>query len=115
MANGGGPQPPRPTSAPITYSPPPGAPTAQPDPDLWRWEGVVVDEQGKPLEGVCIAVVPVGCVPTNPRTDTRGVWSIDFPQAAVDYDLHFSKEGFKTFDARITPTSAWTFNVVLKR
>jgi hypothetical protein len=100
---------------PVTYSPPPPpTPTPTPDPALWRYEGVVVDDGGKPIEDVCIAVGPHGCQPSSVRTDKRGVWHIDFPQAPVDYDLHFAKPGFKTFDVRVTPTSGWTLNVILK-
>lgn len=99
----------------VAYSPPPPAtPTPSPDPQLWRYEGVVVDASGKPVEGVCIAVGPHGCQPSSPRTDKRGVWYIDFPQAPVDYDLHFAKAGFTTFDIRVTPTGPWMLNVVLK-
>lgn len=101
--------------AEVTYSPPPPAkPTPTPDPELWRWEGVVVDDAGKPLQGVCVAVGPHGCQAQSPRTDARGTWHVDFPQAPVQYDLHFTKEGYKTFDVRVTPTSAWTLNVMLK-
>ncbi len=100
---------------PVTYSPPPPpTPTPSPQPGLWRWEGVVVDGDGKPLADVCVAVGPHGCVPSSPRTDARGVWFIDFPQAAVDYDLHFIKPGYAQHDVRITPTSPWTLDVVLR-
>ena len=100
---------------PVTYSPPPApSPTPAPPEGTWRWEGVVVDEKGKPIEDVCIAVGPHGCQPTSVRTDKRGVWFIDFPQAAVDYDLHFSKKGYTQYDVRVTPMSPWTLNVVLK-
>lgn len=100
---------------PVTYSPPPPpTPTPAPPEGTWRWEGVVVDEKGKPIEDVCIAVGPHGCQPTSVRTDKRGVWFIDFPQAPVDYDLHFTKKGYPQYDVRITPTSPWTLNVVLK-
>lgn len=100
----------------VSFSPPPPAtPTPSPMPGTWRWEGVVVDEQGRPIEGVCVVVGPSGCQPTNPRTDARGVWYVDFPQAEVQYDLHFTKDGYRTYSARITPTSSWTYNVVLSR
>ena len=100
----------------VTYSPPP-PPTPWPTvaPGLWRWQGVVVDPSGQPVDGVCIAVGPHGCQPSSPRTDARGAWYIDFPQAAaVSYDLHFAKDGFQTFDVRVTPTSGWTLDVTLK-
>ena len=104
------------TSAPITYSPPPpSTPTPTVAPGMWRWEGVVVDADEKPVEGVCIVIGPNGCQPTNPRTDARGAWFVDFPQAPVQYDLHFTKEGYATYSARVTPTANWTFNVVLQR
>lgn len=68
---------------------------------VWRVEGRVIDPQLKPVEGVCVAVGPNGCRPTNPRTDAGGNWFIDFPQVAVPYDLHFIKQGYKDVDYRL--------------
>jgi hypothetical protein len=41
------------------------------------------------------------------------VYFIDFPAAEVDYDLHFTKDGFKDFDQRLKPTRSTVLNVVL--
>jgi carboxypeptidase family protein len=68
---------------------------------VWHVEGRVTDTQLKPVEGVCVAVGPNGCRPTNPRTDADGKWFIDFPQVAVPYDLHFIKQGYKQVDYRL--------------
>jgi hypothetical protein len=69
--------------------------------EVWHVEGRVTDRQLKPIEGVCVAVGPNGCRPTNPRTDAEGRWFIDFPQVAVPYDLHFIKQGYKQVDYRL--------------
>ena len=93
-------------------------PPATPTPDIgpgaaYRMEGVVVDESGTPLADVCIAIGPNGCQVHSPRTDARGVYFIDFPAAEVDYDLHFTKDGFKEFDQRLKPTRSTVLNIVL--
>jgi hypothetical protein len=98
----------------------PTRPPATPTPDIgvgaaYRMEGVVVDELGTPLADVCIAIGPNGCKDHSPRTDTRGVYFIDFPAADVDYDLHFTKDGFQEFDQRLKPTRSTVLNIVLGR
>ncbi|HLQ05800.1 MAG TPA: carboxypeptidase-like regulatory domain-containing protein [Verrucomicrobiae bacterium] len=96
-----------PTKPPATATPDIGAGAA------YRMEGVVVDESGTPLADVCIAIGPNGCQVHSPRTDARGVYFIDFPAAEVDYDLHFTKDGFKEFDQRLKPTRSTVLNIVL--
>ncbi len=98
----------------ISATVPPATPTPGIGPGAaYRMEGVVVDELGAPLSNVCIAIGPNGCQDHSPRTDTRGVYFIDFPAAEVDYDLHFTKDGYKEFDQRLRPTRSQVLNVVL--
>jgi hypothetical protein len=95
------------TQAPATPTPGLGPGTA------YRIEGVVVDELGGPLPDVCIAIGPNGCQDHSPRTDSRGVYFLDFPQAQVDYDVHFTKAGYKEFTQRLRPTQNQVLNLVL--
>jgi len=104
---GGNPVPIPATERPATATPGLGPGTA------YRIEGVVVDELGAPLPDVCIAIGPNGCQEHSPRTDARGVYFIDFPQATVDYDLHFTKDGYKEFSQRLHPTRNQVLNIVL--
>jgi hypothetical protein len=104
---GGNPVPIPPTAVPATATPGLGPGTA------YRIEGVVVDEVGAPLPNVCIAIGPNGCQEHSPRTDARGVYYVDFPQATVDYDLHFTKDGYKEFQQRLRPTQNQVLNIVL--
>jgi hypothetical protein len=97
------------TQAPATPTPGLGPGTA------YRIEGVVVDDVGAPISNVCIAIGPNGCQEHSPRTDARGVYYIDFPQALVDYDLHFTKDGYKEFTQRLRPTQSQVLNIVLGR
>ena len=97
---------------------PPTAPPATPTPTLgagtaYRIEGVVVDEVGIPVSDVCIAIGPNGCREHSPRTDERGVYFIDFPKADVDYELHFTKDGYKEVLKRLKPTANQVLNLVL--
>jgi hypothetical protein len=96
-----------PTKSPATPTPAIGAGAA------YRMEGVVVDDSGTPLANVCIAIGPNGCQDHSPRTDVRGVYFIDFPAAEVDYDLHFTKDGYQEFDQRLKPTRSAVLNIVL--
>lgn len=98
-----------PTERPATPTPGLGPGTA------YRIEGVVVDEFGAPIVGVCIAIGPNGCQDHSPRTDARGVYFVDFPQALVAYDLHFTKDGYKEFLQRLQPTQSQVLNIVLGR
>jgi hypothetical protein len=104
---GGNPVPIPATQAPATATPGLGPGTA------YRIEGVVVDELGAPIPDVCIAIGPNGCQDHSPRTDTRGVYFVDFPAAAVDYDLHFTKAGYKEYSQRIRPDQNQVLNLVL--
>ena len=93
-------------------------PTSYPPPlveGLWRMEGSIVDEAGKPVEGACLAIGPLGCRATSPKSDAAGKFYFDLPPANVDYDLHFSKTGYQTLDVRIHPSAPSVFNYVLKR
>ncbi len=93
-------------------------PTPYPPPTvegLWRIEGNVIDENQKPIEGVCLAIGPVGCQPVSPRSDKDGKFYFDLPVANVDYDFHFTKPGYQTFDVRIHPNGPSNFNYVLRR
>ena len=94
------------------------APTAYPPAPvegLWRIEGHVADETNQPVEGVCLAIGPLGCKATSPKSDKDGNFYFDLPVANVDYDLHFTKAGYQTFDVRIHPNGPSSFNYVLKR
>jgi hypothetical protein len=101
-------------TVPIAPTERPATPTPGLNPGTqYRIEGVIVDELGAPLQGVCIAIGPNGCQQHSPRTDTRGVYYVDFPQAQVDYDVHFTKDGFKEFTQRLRPTQNQTLNIIL--
>lgn len=93
-------------------------PTPYPPPTvegLWRIEGHVADEQGKPIEGVCLAIGPVGCQPVSPRSDKDGNFYFDLPVATVEYDFHFTKPGYVQLDAHAKPQGPSTFNYVMKK
>ena len=79
----------------------------------YRVEGVIVDELGAPMPDVCIAIGPNGCRDHSPRTDSRGVYFVDFPAADVSYDLHFTKDGYKEIVKRLQPTGDQVLNLVL--
>ena len=64
---------------------------------------------------MCLAIGPLGCRATSPRSDSQGRFFFDLPPANVDYDLHFTKAGYQQFDARIHPTGPSQFNFVLKK
>ena len=99
---------------PILPTPSPATPTPGRNPGtLYRIEGVVVDEVGAPVPDVCIAIGPNGCQPHSPRTDDRGVYYVDFPDAQVSYDLHFTKDGYKDYATRLQPTQNQVLNIVL--
>lgn len=105
----------------IQVSPPP-APRSSPTPEpgLWRLEGYIVDEQGKPVESVCVVIGPVGCQAFSPHTDERGHYFVDIAavgnaQLAQQYDFYFEYPGRETLWLRMTPTGSTTFNAVMKR
>jgi hypothetical protein len=98
--------------------PPAPTPTPYPPPlveGLWRMEGTVIDETNKPIADVCLAIGPLGCRATSPKSDSAGRFFFDLPPANVDYDFHFTKAGYQPLDVRIHPTGPSTFNYVLKK
>jgi hypothetical protein len=108
-------------AASIAVSPPP-APRSSPTPEpgLWRLEGYIVDEAGKPIENVCVVIGPVPCAQYSPHTDERGHYFVDIAAAAsqtvlLAYDFYFEIPGRQTVWLRMTPTGSSTFNAVLKR
>jgi uncharacterized RDD family membrane protein YckC len=117
---------PRPTtfvtiSASIPVSPP-AAPRSSPTPEpgLWRLEGYIVDESGKPIENVCVVIGPVACQQYAPKTDERGHYFVDIAAAGTQtvllaYDFYFEIPGRETVWLRMTPQGSTTFNAVLKR
>ena len=101
-----------------TTGPPAPTPTPYPPPaveGLWRIEGAVIDASNKPIEGVCLAIGPLGCRATSPKSDKDGKFYFDLPPANVDYDLHFTKPGYQQLDVQIHPTGPSNFNYVLKK
>ena len=117
---------PRPTnfvsiSASVPVSPP-AAPRSSPTPEpgLWRLEGYIVDEAGKPIENVCVVIGPVGCGQYSPKTDERGHYFVDIAAAGtatlpLAYDFYFEIPGRQTIWLRMNPQGSTTFNAVLKR
>ena len=108
-------------AASVPVSPPP-APRSSPTPEpgLWRLEGYIVDESGKPIENVCVVIGPVACAQYSPHTDERGHYFVDIAAAGgqtvpLAYDFYFEIPGRQTVWLRMTPTSSTTFNAVLKR
>jgi hypothetical protein len=108
-------------AASVPVSPPP-APRSSPTPEpgLWRLEGYIVDEQGKPIENVCVVIGPVPCSQYAPHTDERGHYFVDIAAAGTQtvllaYDFYFEIPGRQTVWLRMTPTGATTFNAILKR
>lgn len=88
-------------------------PTAQSG--MWRVQGTITDTQKQPIEGVCVGVGPAVCTPTNPRSDSQGHWFIDFPAVSVEYDLHFTKDGYQPGATRVKLTGPQILGVVLTR
>lgn len=106
-------------SIPVT---PPAAPRSSPTPEpgLWRLEGYIVDEAGKPIENVCVVIGPVACQQYAPKTDERGHYFVDIAAAGTNtvllaYDFYFEIPGRQTVWLRMTPQGSTTFNAVLKR
>jgi hypothetical protein len=100
-----------------TPSPKPAAtPIPTPDPALWRIEGTVVDEAGKPLEAVCVVVGPHGCQPYSPHTDENGHYYLDVAHGDITtkFDFYFEMPGHKTVWWEVTPNGPTVFNVVLR-
>jgi hypothetical protein len=98
--------------------PPAATPTPYPPPaveGLWRIEGAIVDSNSQPIQGVCLAIGPLGCRATSLKSDKDGKFYFDLPPANVDYDLHFTKDGYQQLDVKIHPTGPSTFAYVLRR
>jgi len=77
----------------------------------WRWVGDVIDQDGKPLAGVCVHIGPGDCQFNSIRTDEKGKWVIDFPQVDVQYDFHFVKDGYQKVDYTIRTQAPGDFEV----
>jgi len=99
-------------------SPPPQAtPTPTPQPGLWRVEGYVVDESGKPLKDVCVVVGPHGCQKFSPHTDDQGHYFLDVAankDITTAFDFYFEMPGRETVWWHFVPGGPIEFNVVLK-
>jgi len=107
------------TSEPVaTPTPKPAAtPTPTPDPAMWRIQGYVVDEAGKPLEAVCVVVGPRGCHPYSPHTDENGHYFLDVAHGDIttSFDFYFELPGHKTVWWNFAPNGPIEFNVVLRK
>lgn len=76
----------------------------------------MVDEDGKPLQSVCVVVGPRGCQRFSPHTDERGHYFLDIAQGGTTtFDFYFEMPGRETVWWRVTPTEPVEFNVVLRR
>jgi hypothetical protein len=96
--------------------PPPRAnatPSPTPDPEVWRIEGYVVDQAGKPLDGVCIVLGPTSCQVWSPKTDDRGYYFIDIAKGNSVFDIFFEMPGHKTVWWKAIPQGPTQFNVIL--
>lgn len=106
-------------SVPVeTPTPKPAAtPSPTPDPAVWRIEGTVVDEAGKPLEAVCVVVGPHGCQRFSPHTDESGHYFVDVAHSDITtkFDFYFEMPGHKTVWWQVTPNGPTEFNVVLRK
>ena len=93
----------------------PATPTPSPDPNIWRVEGVIIDDATKlPIHQACIVIGPHGCQRGSVRTDSRGVFFIDVPKnPATVYDLYFVRDGYWTVWLRIKPEGPSVYNLAL--
>jgi len=107
------------TSVPVqTPSPKPAAtPSPTPDPAVWRIEGTVVDEEGNPLEAVCVVIGPHGCKLFSPHTDENGHYFLDVAHGDITttFDFYFEMPGHQTVWWQVTPNGPTEFNVVLRK
>ncbi len=94
---------------------PPATPTPIPRDRFLPLQGLVVDELGAPLPGVCIEIGPNGCRRGSPVTDGRGIYFFDFAPADVDYDIHYTKDGYAPIVRRLKLTQKTVLNVVMGR
>jgi hypothetical protein len=120
------PAPPEPVgeAASVTVSPPPpppqATPTPSPEPGLWRIEGFVVDENGNPIQNVCVRVGRPPCQRYSLHTDERGHYFLDVAQpidgvTKTMFDFRFEMPGHETVWWQFTPGGPIEFNVVLKK
>ncbi len=77
----------------------------------WRWKGSVIDQDNKPLAGVCVHIGPGECRFNSIRTDEEGRFVIDFPQVDVVYEFHFIKEGYQQVDESIRTQAPGELNI----
>ena len=99
-----------------TPTPVPAAtPTPSPQPGLWRIDGYVVDQNGAPLQSVCVVIGPRGCWPYSPHTDARGYWFIDIAEGHSGFDFYFELPGYDTVWWQTNPTGPTTHNVILAK
>ena len=100
-------------------TPPPPAPNATatptPQPDLWRIEGYVVDDDGAPLEAVCVVIGPLGCKDWSPKTDDRGYYFFDVAKGQSIFDIYFQMPGHQTIWWKAIPQGPTQFNVILPK
>ena len=105
------------TSAEIkTPTPKPNA-TATPAPEagIWRIQGYVVDEDGKPVESACVVIGPNGCRDWSPKTDEQGHYFIDVAEGGATFDFYFEIPGRNTVWLHITPAGPSEYNVILTK
>lgn len=96
-------------------TPPDATPTPTPQPGLWRIQGSVVDEDGRPLGSVCVVVGPHGCKPFSPHTDERGHWFLDIAEGTSTFDFYFELPGRQTVWWQVTPAGPIEHNVILRK
>jgi hypothetical protein len=92
-----------------------GEPSVASGAPVWRVEGRIADASSIPIADACVAIGPRGCQRLGPHSGADGLWFFDFPQVAVTYDLHFSKQGYRQVDLRIDLTGPRRIDVVLER
>ena len=101
----------------VTPSPAPRAKaTPATEPGLWRLQGYVVDDDGKPLDAVCVVIGPNGCQPFSLRTDQTGHWFIDVGDGGgTGFNLYFEMPGHETVWWQVRPQGPMEHNVILRR
>lgn len=85
---------------------------------MGRMAGKVVDEDGKPIEGVVVqAFLPVADARVEAKTNKKGEWSIG-GIARGDWQIEFAKDGYESFQATVSIaelTRLPPMNVTLKK
>lgn len=114
-----GPKPSEPTAASasidIPAESPNAKPTPTPEPAVWRLQGYVVDEDGKPIASACVVIGAKGCQTWSPHTDERGHYFIDIAHGKTVFDFYFEMPGYKTVWWHVQPEGPTEFNVVLAK